>query len=363
MTPIKINIEIIIAFIAATAISLLVIPALIKLASVTGLIDKPNERKVHSKPIPVIGGLAIGTTIVLALFVSRLFQSAVSDYAIVITSSMLLMLVGILDDKLNLRASHRLIMQMICAYAIAATGIRITTLFGILGIGELGVYGSYALTIFLICGVVNAFNLIDGIDGLAGFMSLVGFLLFGYLAWMLGNYTLLVIIAVFVGAIIGFLRYNLSKNKIFLGDGGSLLLGFILVSLGIELIGIAKSNDAVEVSDAIAIVFGVFLIPVLDSLRVYYVRMKNGFSPFRADKSHIHHLFLYFNIPHHTISSSIAVSTLTLISTLLIVYNMYGLSSAIFVTSLIFIAIMAILASTKNLGEWRQRVKELEDRD
>jgi UDP-GlcNAc:undecaprenyl-phosphate GlcNAc-1-phosphate transferase len=252
---------------------------------------------------------------------------------------------------------------MLCAYAIAASGIRITSLYGILGVFELNIFISYALTIFLICGVVNAFNLIDGIDGLAGLMSLLGFALFGYLAWMLNDYTLLVILAVLIGAISGFLRYNLSVKKIFLGDGGSLLLGFILVATGVQLIELSNASPAVDVKDTISIVFGIFLIPVLDSLRVYYVRLKSGFSPFRADKNHIHHLFLYFNISHQTISSVIAVSSLSLISIILLVYNMYGLSSAIIIVSLIFILVMGILSAAKNLGEWKQKIGELEDRD
>ena len=355
--------ELVIAFIAATAISLIIIPALQQVSMKLGLVDKPNSRKVHTRPIPVIGGLAIGLTVILALFISPLFQTAVTKYAIVLSSSILLMIVGVLDDKLNLRASHRLIIQMICAYAIAASGIRLTSFYGILGIGDLGVFASYGITIFLICGVVNAFNLIDGIDGLAGFMSLMGLGLFAYLAWLLENYTLLVIIAVLLGSVTGFLRYNLGTKKIFLGDGGSLFLGFIMVTLGVELIEHTAASSTVQVSDAIAIVFGVFLIPVLDSLRVYYSRLNSGFSPFRADKRHIHHMFLYFNVPHKTISTAISVSALTLVSAMLVVYKLYGLSSAIIVVSLTFITVMAVVTATKNLGEWKDRIGDLENRD
>lgn len=362
MNELKLQTEILIAFVSAMAISLIVIPALQQVANKLGLIDKPNGRKVHAKPIPVIGGLAIGFTIILALFISPLFQMAVSKYAIVLTSSFLLMIVGILDDKINLRASHRLIIQMLCAYAIAASGIRLTSFYGILGISQFGVFAQYAITVFLICGVVNAFNLIDGIDGLAGMMSLLGLGLFGYLAWLLENYVLLVMIAVLLGSVGGFLKYNLSKKKIFLGDGGSLLLGFVMVTMGIELIELTAANKSMDVSDAIAVVFGVFLVPVLDSLRVYYTRLKNGFSPFRADKSHIHHLFLYFDISHKTISTVIAIAAFTLVTTLLVVYKLFGLSSAIIVVSSLFISTMALIAATKNLGEWRNKISELEKR-
>jgi len=357
------NFTLFIALIASAAIAAVIIPALKMSASKIGLLDKPNARKVHQNSVPVIGGLAIGITLIISLFINPNFIEIISKYYIIVSAALLLMLVGILDDKLQLKASHRLAIQLVCAYAIAASGIRLTSLYGIFGIGGLHTYASYSLTIFLIAGVVNAFNLIDGIDGLAGLLALVGFSIFGYQAFLIGDTSLVILILSLIGSVIVFLIHNMGKKKIFLGDGGSLLLGFILVSIGIQLIESSNSSTALEVSNTISIVFGVFLIPVLDSLRVYWSRVQEGFSPFRADKRHIHHLFLFFRLSHKIASTTIASSAILLICLLILLYHIYGLSSAIVLVSSLFLLTTSALASIKKLGDWKNQIGELENRN
>ncbi|MBT8326609.1 MAG: hypothetical protein KJP21_02730, partial [Bacteroidia bacterium] len=221
----------------------------------------------------------------------------------------------------------------------------------------------YLLTIFLIAGVVNAFNLIDGIDGLAGLLALVGLVIFDYQAYILGNSSLVILLTVLIGSVIVFLIHNLGKKKIFLGDGGSLLLGFVMVSVGIQLIESSTSSAVLEASKTISIVFGVFLIPVLDSLRVYWSRMQDGFSPFRADKRHIHHLFLFFKLSHKKASSMLAFSTIIFVFMLLYLFQEYGISSAIVLVSVLFLLLTSSFASIKKLGDWKNKIVELENRD
>jgi UDP-GlcNAc:undecaprenyl-phosphate GlcNAc-1-phosphate transferase len=357
------DINIFLAFTVSTALAAVIIPVIKKLSARLGLLDKPNARKVHTNSIPVIGGMSIGLTLLLSLMVSPSFMEILSNYYIIIATSLVLMLVGILDDKLNLKATHRLAIQLICAYALAASGIRLTSLYGILGIGELGALTSYLLSIFLITGVVNAFNLIDGIDGLAGFLAFIGLSIFAYTAYALGDMPLVLILTTLIGGVFVFLTQNLRKKKIFLGDGGSLLLGFILVAVGIKLIESSALSPILDVSNTISIVFGVFLIPVLDSLRVYISRMNEGFSPFRADNRHIHHLFLSFDISHKKASSTIAFAAIGFISLLVLIYTYYGLSSAIAIVSGIFLSTTSLLAAIQQLNTWKKTISELENRD
>lgn len=361
MQTLQLNIFLAIAI--SIALTAVIIPVIKRFANRLGLIDKPNARKVHSNPIPVIGGLAIGAALIISLLIHPSFIEIVSKYYIVLTTSLLLMSVGILDDRLNLKATHRLIIQLVCAYALTASGIRLTSLYGIFGIYEFSTFPSYALTIFLVVGVVNAFNLIDGIDGLAGFLALIGLSVFAYRAFILDDALLTILLVSLIGSVLVFLTYNLGKKKIFLGDGGSLLLGFILVATGIQLIEISNTQEAVEVSSTISLVFGVFLIPVLDSLRVYWSRMQEGFSPFRADKRHLHHLFLFFKLSHKKASSTIAVSALILIAIIGALYSIYGLSSAIVMVSALFLISSSTLASVKDLGDWKEKIALLEFRD
>jgi UDP-GlcNAc:undecaprenyl-phosphate GlcNAc-1-phosphate transferase len=342
------------------AIALVLVPIFTHYAPILGLLDKPNSRKVHNKPIPVIGGLAIGSSLLISLIINPQFIYNAKPYIVLLSAAYLLMVVGIFDDKLNLKASHRLIIQLISAFAVAASGIRLTSLYGIFGVNELTPYISYSLTILLIAGVVNAFNLIDGIDGLAGLLALVGFSVLSYLAFINQKMIVLIILLSLIGAIIGFLVYNLNaKKKIFLGDGGSLLLGFLMVTAGIHLLESNPQNFLTNGSQ-IAIVFGVFLIPVLDSLRVYYSRMKRGFSPFEADKTHLHHLFLHFNISHKKTSTIIAGASIVFLFLLGIVVKFYGLNAAIIVVSALFLAISALMALIKDFNEWKTKITHLE---
>ena len=356
------TIDVILIFILAIVVSLIVTPILKSQASRMGLMDKSNNRKVHSKPIPVMGGIAIGLSAIIVFGLISFFSFDFSKYTTLLATSFLLLIVGALDDKLSLNAPSRLVVQVLCAFAISASGIRLTSLYGIFGFGELNIVTSYVLTIFLICGVVNAFNLIDGVDGLAGFLAIVGFTTFGIISWHLHSHNILVIISILTGSLLVFLRYNLSSNKIFLGDGGSILLGYILVVIGIELVEISSTTPLIDVKHTISAVFGVFIIPVIDSLRVYYGRLKNGFSPFRADKTHIHHLFLFFNIPHKFTSSIIALSTCVFIAILILTYTYHGLSSSITLITFIFLVLTTILSAIMKMGEWQKKIKELEER-
>lgn len=359
----SISLDLILAFSASFAICLAIIPALKKVAKPLGLVDEPSRRKVHKNPIPVIGGLAIGISLILSLSLSAVLWTALLKYMILLTAGFVLMLVGIIDDRLDLKPIHRLCIQIICAYAVAASGIRITSLHGIIGIDALGNFASYAFTIFLIAGVVNAFNLVDGIDGLAGLLSLFSIVVLGSVAIMVEDLTLTIILMTLAGTVLGFLGHNLSKKKIFLGDGGSLFLGFILVVVGIHLIQLSAENPFVDVHATLSKVFGVFLIPVLDSLRVYWGRISSGHSPFKADKSHLHHLFIFFKVTHKKASLAILGSSLFLTGLMSWFYKAYGLSSSLMVASMLFILLTWIFSASKNLGEWKARIGELEFRD
>ena len=218
----------------------------------------------------------------------------------------------------------------------------------------------YALTIIVITGVVNAFNLMDGVDGLVGGLSLLGFTMFFIASIFYDNYILGKISVIFIGAIIGFLKYNLSKKKIFMGDAGSLFLGFILVTLGIQFMEKQRVSQDYGYAYGFLILLSFFSIPVLDSLRVYVGRMKRGNSPFKADKSHLHHLLLVAGLTHKKISIFVVLFCLILF------FIGFGLIS-FFSTTLIIVAIMTLfwaivklLLMIANLNEWRQTIKKLE---
>ncbi len=286
----------------ALVLALIFIPIIKNIAIKVNLVDKPNYRKVHATPVPLVGGISIAITTLLVLIVSGNKLIIIKEYLPILTSGITLLVVGVIDDKTDISAKYKLIVQLILSFIIAFSGTRITSLFGLLGIYEISTWMQYALTILVITGVVNAFNLMDGVDGLVGGLSLLGFTMFLIASIFYNNYFLGKISVIFIGAIIGFLKFNLSKKKIFMGDAGSLFLGFILVTLGIQFMENQQVNKDYGYAYGFLILVAFFSIPVLDSLRVYVGRIKEGNSPFKADKSHLHHLLLTAGLTHKKIA-------------------------------------------------------------
>jgi UDP-GlcNAc:undecaprenyl-phosphate GlcNAc-1-phosphate transferase len=331
------------------------------LAPQLGLVDKPNSRKVHQNQIPVVGGVSILCGLVLTTFLNTHLYNAIAHHLVVFGTGFILLLVGVFDDKLNLSARFRLLLQFLAALAVALAGYRITSLHGLFGIEELHPIVSYAITVVLIAGVVNAFNLIDGIDGLAGFIAVIGLSTFALLAYQLGQFNSLLILVTVVLSLLVFLKTNLSKQKIFLGDGGSLFIGFLMVCFGIEMINASQSLTTVQTNKTTISVIAVFLIPVLDSLRVYWTRINYGHSPFKADKSHIHHLFLGLNLQHKQASVAIAIMALLFIGSASLLISSFGITITLVVLMLLVLITMTLLNALKNLKEWSSKIKSLEN--
>lgn len=341
-------------------LTLIFIPIIRKIAIIIGLVDKPNYRKVHTKPVPLIGGISIATAVIIVILVSGQRFPLLKEYVTIIISAITILIVGVIDDKNDVNAKYKLIIQLLLSFIVALSGVRISSMFGLFGIYEINIYIQYILTIIVITGVVNAFNLMDGVDGLVGGLSLLGFTMFLLASIFFNDYFLGKISIIFIGAIVGFLRFNLSKNKIFMGDSGSLFLGFVLVTMGIKFMEkeIMKDNSFAY-GFLLLVVF--FSIPVLDSLRVYMGRIKNGKSPFSPDKSHLHHLLLRAGLTHKKVSIFVVAFSMVLffIGFGLITYQ--STSIVILVIMATFWFIIKILLMINKMYEWKDKLKKLED--
>lgn len=323
------------------------------------LVDKPDARKVHKNQIPLIGGIIIVVSSGLSLMLSVNFWSNIQEYYILATGSILLLCIGVIDDKMDIKAILKLIMQIALAYFVFESGIKIDSLYGVFGIYQLPVTIQYLLTLIIIVGVVNAFNLMDGIDGLAAGLAIVGLSAYTYIAILTNNYFLVLIFISIIGALIGFLRYNLSAtNKIFMGDAGSLVLGYLLVVTGIILIQSAKNTTNISVT--LAIVIGILILPVADSIRVYRRRIKNGNSPFNPDRTHIHHLMLLFNIEHRTASLMITLFSMGLLAVSIIFGSIFSITITIIAVLALFAITSSILVINKEIKVWREKLLKLE---
>ena len=283
----------------------LIIPIIKKIASHVGAMDIPDKRKVHSTPMPRLGGLGIYSGFLLGYMI---FGEQTPTMNSILIGSFVLLITGIIDDIKPMKASHKLMGQLIAALIVVFYGnllLRDVSFFGLyLNFGWM----SYPITILFILGCINCLNLIDGLDGLAGGISSIFFLTIGIIAYFQGRIGLSVVITfIMLGSTMGFLVHNFHPAKIFMGDSGSMFLGFIISV--ITLLGFKTI-----ITSSIIIPLCILIVPILDTICAIIRRKLKGESIGTPDKSHFHHQLLRRNY---------GVS-----KTVLIIYLITGLFSA-----------------------------------
>lgn len=288
--------------ICSAGISLFAIPSILYVARRRHLYDDLGHfRKEHDSGIPRLGGVAmfVSFTITVLMFSVTTPELPVNC---IITACIILLALGLKDDLHGVNPTNKFLLQFVAAIVLVICGdIRLSSLYGILGIGQLPYIISVLFSIFCIILVVNAFNLIDGIDGLAGTLGIMANGIFAAFFIYLHQYQLAGIALAMVGAIFGFLKYNITPAKLFMGDTGSLLTGLISVVMGIELIKYGCSETAVfnmQWVSVPALVIAAFITPLFDTTRVFVLRIAAGKSPFAADRNHLHHRILKMGLTH-----------------------------------------------------------------
>jgi len=268
--------------------------------------DEPGQRSSHERKIPNLGGIAMFFSIAVcaSIFAYQLFDL----YKFLFASLVILLYVGVMDDIVVMRAYKKLLAQVVVsALLVIGSDVRIRSLFGVFGVYELNYFLSVIFSIVTFIILVNAYNLIDGIDGLAGVYGVICFSLFGISYYRLGeyNYPLVILSTTIIGTVIGFLYYNLSdrSKKIFMGDTGSMLLGFLLTFTSIcfmDIFIVKKVQGAVfyHLNTAPVMAIAIMILPIIDTLNVIIIRLAEKRSPFDADKNHIHHKLLKLGITH-----------------------------------------------------------------
>ncbi len=310
---------IILSSILAFIITFFAIPVIIQIAKTKKLFDEPDERKVHKEVIPTLGGVGIFAGFIIAILMcvpnDLALAADVNKLKYFAASAIVIFFLGLKDDIMDLSATKKFIGQIIAAGIIVRFGsIYLNNMHGFLGITTIPYYASVFLTIFTIIVITNSFNLIDGVDGLAGSLGLVTSLVFGIYFYFAKEYTYSVMAFSLTGATAGFLIYNYSPAKIFMGDTGSLLLGLINAVLVIKFINVAGSegnNFSLHASPALG--YAILSVPLFDTLRVFSLRILDRRSPFSADRMHVHHYLLDLGFSHKQIVASSILSTLVFI--------------------------------------------------
>ena len=276
-------------FITAFIVTLITIPPIIGLVKKFRLYDMPDFRKMHSTPIPTLGGIAIVGGMMASLLLWFPFRGSTEQISFFFCV-LVLFGIGIMDDLKNLSARYKFIVQAGLALLIAISGIRIDSFGGLFGIHELTPAAQYTFTFLTIVGITNAFNLIDGIDGLAGGLGFMSLVTLGLFLSLNGDIQTALIAFSLAGGILAFMYYNLNPARIFMGDTGSLVIGFVIAVLCIRFLQVNEAASIPVVPHSPLFVLGIVLIPVFDTVRVSLMRVWRGKSPFMPDKSHIHHL-------------------------------------------------------------------------
>lgn len=278
----------IIGAIISFLLGVFIVPLVIAYSKKQGLIDEPNERKIHTEPISRLGGVAIfASTMLTFLFLVFLsYYPSGSLLSGILLGSSLMFLLGLIDDVYTLDAKFKLFIQVAIVTLVYLLGIKIDTIFNPFGgVIHLGHF-SYVITLLWIVGICNAVNFIDGIDGLAGSVITVNSITLGLIAIKMMPTNPYVLIAfILAGSMLAFLTFNFNPAKIFMGDSGSLFSGFLLATLSIA--GVMKTATL-----AILLPFVVLSVPIIDITYASLRRISKGKSPFVADAEHIHHKLL-----------------------------------------------------------------------
>ena len=305
----------ILLFLGAFLLTYITIPKIIGVVHYKKLLDHPNVRSSHTKTTPTLGGISFYFTLMICFFFLKDYDTDKIVYFI-IPGLTILFIFGLKDDLVVLSPASKLLGQLAAAgFIISNASLRITTFSGFLGIYEIPLFVSVGISVLLMVIIINAFNLIDGIDGLAGsigiVISLVNMIIYYYLDLDFYFFLALIVTAI----LLAFLRYNLSSNKkIFMGDTGSLIIGFVISLFTIKLLtlseSIIKSKLPFLLENLPLVAIAILIVPMCDITRVFAIRILNKKNPFSADRKHTHHILVDLGLSHFKSSIIIALFNL-----------------------------------------------------
>jgi UDP-GlcNAc:undecaprenyl-phosphate GlcNAc-1-phosphate transferase len=318
--------EIVLGFLSAFFVVIITTPSLIKVAKMKHLVDVPgDDRKLHFRRIPTIGGIIIFASILFsfALWIpinpyleADILAVRATELKYLTAALIILFFIGIKDDIIGVSPNKKLMSLALVGFILVIMGdFRISSFDGLLGLYEIPYWASVLLTFFVYIVIVNGFNLIDGVDGLAASEGFIIGILFG--TWFLLNDQLALALLGFTlsGALLGFLFFNFSPAKIFMGDSGSMTVGAITSLLAILFISSEKMEMAQSLDhiNTPLMAMAVLSYPLTDTLRVFIMRALRGVSPFTADKNHIHHKLLHNGFNHRQVVFSVLLFNVVMV--------------------------------------------------
>jgi UDP-GlcNAc:undecaprenyl-phosphate GlcNAc-1-phosphate transferase len=348
-------------FFTALFLSLLVTPLTIQLARKLGVVDTPNERSMHTRSKTRLGGLGIAAGLCISVLVFLPFNAIIDGF---LAGLVVIVLVGLIDDIYQVRALYKLLGQILAAGVfILVSGKTLVTMGDLFGTGDLRLgWLEIPVTIFCIAGFINALNLSDGLDGLAGGITAIAALFLMSLAAHAQQWESFAILLGLLGAIIGFLRYNTFPARLFMGDNGSLFLGYTLATSSVIMLAETADSDPVLIKPVS--MFVILAIPLMDTTYVMTRRAIHGQNPFHPDKTHLHHKLIALGIPHGAVVSILYLGMFLfgVLSILIVDYPDWLQALITIGIAIIIYATLALLQKTshKHWTAWLRKIDEFD---
>lgn len=297
--------------IGAFLLTFFTIPKIIGVVQFKKLMDNPNHRSSHKKITPTLGGVAFYYCLILAIFFLK-GQDMYNEAIYLVPAITILFIIGLKDDLVVLSPLTKLAAQIVAvSFILASDSFTIHSLHDFLGINDIPYFVYLLIGGFLMVTIINAYNLIDGIDGLAAMVGIVIALMYMMIFYLSEEYFYSLLSIALAACLIGFLYYNLSiTKKIFMGDTGSLIVGFMIAMFTIKFLALNPSDYSAipfHLDNAPLIAIGILIVPLFDTARVFTVRIANRKGPFSPDRNHTHHILVdYLKLSHRQASFMIA---------------------------------------------------------
>ena len=349
-------------FLGTFMLSYFLIPKIRAKALKLNLKDTPDIRSSHTIPVPTFGGIVFYISYILILFFAQSLDSNHVSITLIASIS-ILFFTGLLDDFRNLSPKIKFLCQIIgVALLMFQPDFRILSFHGFMGIYEIPLYVSVGGSMFFLLGLINAFNLIDGIDGLTGITGVIVASFYSYLLYNLGYFFYLSIGLATIATLLAFLRFNFSNTrKIFMGDTGSLVIGLVLGLLTLKLLSVddnAYGSLSFYRAQLPLFLTAVLFVPLLDTMRVMFLRLTKGVSMFKPDRNHLHHIIVDFGLSHRKASFFIGFVNFFVALIMFFVIQKFNSFQSLFILVLLFfIAIIVLFLMNKNKTALRLKIK------
>ena len=349
-------------FFGTFMLSYFLIPKIRAKALKLNLKDTPDIRSSHTIPVPTFGGIVFYISYILILFFAQSLDSNHVSITLIASIS-ILFFTGLLDDFRNLSPKIKFLCQIIgVALLMFQPDFRILSFHGFMGIYEIPLYVSVGGSMFFLLGLINAFNLIDGIDGLTGITGVIVASFYSYMLYNLGYFFYLSISLATIATLLAFLRFNFSnKRKIFMGDTGSLVIGLVLGLLTLKLLSVADdaySSLSFYRAQLPLFLIAVLFVPLLDTMRVMFLRLTSGVSMFKPDRNHLHHIIVDFGLSHRKASFFIGFVNFSVALIMFFVIQKFNtFQSLCIIVFMFFIAIIVLFLMNKNKTALRLKIK------